>query len=167
MFFHVHLDAVALGPMAPTYTWPLTPHPRTGPYGPDEQTGPYGPHIYIYIQSDHHARASIPNAWCTPTTLRTLRSLLPKIPFLGLRDTRVRTVFELLWRQRAAPCASASAPPAWAPCSFSSSGSVRRHVQVLQLRQRGHRVRSLLAAASGAMRTCFRSVRVGTVLEHL
>ena len=57
---------------------------------PDEQPGPYGPHIYIYIQSDHHARASIPNAWCTPTTLRTLRSLLPKIPFLGLRDTRVR-----------------------------------------------------------------------------
>jgi len=61
-------------------------------------------------------------------------------------------------RQRAAPCASASAPPAWAPCSSSSSGSVRHRVQVLQLRQRGHRVRAPLAAASGVMDTSPQSI---------
>ena len=108
-------------------------------------------------------------------------SRLPRacVPFaVGLRATCLHaTVSELLLRQRAALCASASAPPAWAPCLSSSSGSVRRHVQVLQLRrvghrvvqvlqpcQRGHRVRAPLAAVCGAMCKCFSSAELGTVL---
>ena len=77
----------------------------------------------------------------------------------------VGTVLELLWRQSAAPCASASAPSAWAPRSSTSCGSVRRHVQALQLRQPGHRVRAPLAAACGAMCKCFSSASVGTVCK--
>jgi hypothetical protein len=49
---------------------------------------------------------------------------------------------------------------------YLGSGSVWRHVQALQLRQRGHRVRAPLAAACGAMCMCFSSASVGTVFEN-
>ena len=55
----------------------------------------------------------------------------------------VGTVFEHLQRQRA------------------------RHVEVLQLRPRGPRVRAPLAVACGAMCRCFSYASVGTVSEHL
>ena len=79
----------------------------------------------------------------------------------------VGTVFEPLLRQRAAPCASASAPPAWAPCFSTSNGFVRRHMQVLLLRQRGHLVRAPLAAMCGTVCRCFSSASVGIVSEFL
>ena len=49
-----------------------------------------------------------------------------------------------------------------APCTRP-----RRHVQVLQLRQRGRRGRAPLAAACGTMCKCFSSASVGTVVELL
>ena len=113
-------------------------------------------------QRGHRVRAplaSVCGAMCKCFSSVELATVLCKC----FSSASVGTVFELLWRQRAAPCASASAPPAWAPCSCSSSGSVRRHVQVLQRRQRGHRVRAPLAAACGAMCKCFSSANVGTV----
>ena len=63
--------------------------------------------------------------------------------------------------------ASGQTLPAWAPCASASSGSARHRVQVLQLCQRGHRVRAPLAAACGTVCKCFSSASVGTVFEHL